>query len=374
MALLGTGDSLRYHVIRALGHLAGRRGGRAAAPALSDLAAARAAGDHRGAHPDRRAGAGRFPARPADGGGRRDPAARRAGVWPTWPIRPTWQTFRRLARDPDWGIRNEAARGAGAPRAPPTAATRCSPWRATSSRWWRAPRGSRSISWPAGPSPRGRCGGRHEPGRAGRVEARHRSHRGAVRAELRRASGGRSCRPGCSPGCARTARLAARRTTTSSATIPTARPSSAGSAAGSPTTRPTSSASPIISSSCTGRLVSERRAELRAAAAPDPVGRLLLGRGGLLARDLAAECRLRADRAGVGDRWLRPQPRPHRPGPRGRVRGRLAPGLRRGCAARATSARRTGAGGCATGTGRGPASSRPTCARPGARSAGPCTT
>ena len=33
------------------------------------------------------------------------------GVWPTWPIRPTRQTFRRLARDPDWGIRNEAARG-----------------------------------------------------------------------------------------------------------------------------------------------------------------------------------------------------------------------------------------------------------------------
>jgi HEAT repeat protein len=110
MALLGTGDSLRYHVIRALGHLQARDAvGRLhrlypASPlherleiieALTRIGGPELADFLRGRLMEEDVEIRRLAARglaeladPADG-----------------------QTFRRLARDPDWGIRNEAARG-----------------------------------------------------------------------------------------------------------------------------------------------------------------------------------------------------------------------------------------------------------------------
>ena len=50
-----------------------------------------------------------------------------------------------LADDADWGIRNEAARGLGRLAKPRDAATCCSPWRATWSRWSPPRRGRRST-------------------------------------------------------------------------------------------------------------------------------------------------------------------------------------------------------------------------------------
>jgi HEAT repeat protein len=113
MALLGTGDSLRYHVIRALGHLqardaVGRLHGLYPISALHERleiieALTRIGGPDlpdflRGRLMDADVEIRRLAARglaeladPAD-----------------------TQTFRRLARDPDWGIRNEAARGLAA--------------------------------------------------------------------------------------------------------------------------------------------------------------------------------------------------------------------------------------------------------------------
>ena len=113
-------------------------GGGSAAPTLSDLAAARAAGDHRGAHPDRRGRAGGVPSRAADGGRRRDAADRRAGSGrPGRPGRAA-ATFCRLAPRPRLGHPERSGPRPAPGAAPATAARRCSPWRATSSRWWRA--------------------------------------------------------------------------------------------------------------------------------------------------------------------------------------------------------------------------------------------
>jgi HEAT repeat protein len=113
MALLGTGDSLRYHVIRALGHLQARDAvgrlhrlyptsalherleiiealTRIGGPELPDFLRGRLME----ADVEVRRLAARGLAELAD------PA--------------DTQTFRRLARDPDWGIRNESARGLAA--------------------------------------------------------------------------------------------------------------------------------------------------------------------------------------------------------------------------------------------------------------------
>jgi HEAT repeat protein len=110
LALLGTGDSLRYHVIRALGHLqAGEAVGRLhrlypTSPlherleiieALTRIGGPELADFLRGRLMEAEVEIRRVAARGlAD---LADPADA--------------QTFRRLARDPDWGIRNEAARG-----------------------------------------------------------------------------------------------------------------------------------------------------------------------------------------------------------------------------------------------------------------------
>jgi HEAT repeat protein len=113
MALLGTGDSLRYHVIRALGHLQTRDAvGRLhrlyptsalherleIIEALTRIGGPELADFLRGRLMEADVEVRRLAARglaeladPAD-----------------------TQTFRRLARDPDWGIRNESARGLAA--------------------------------------------------------------------------------------------------------------------------------------------------------------------------------------------------------------------------------------------------------------------
>jgi HEAT repeat protein len=113
LALLGTGDSLRYHVIRALGHLQARDAvGRLhrlyptsalherleIIEALTRIGGPELADFLRGRLMEADVEIRRLAARglaeladPADGA-----------------------TFRRLARDPDWGIRNEAARGLAA--------------------------------------------------------------------------------------------------------------------------------------------------------------------------------------------------------------------------------------------------------------------
>jgi HEAT repeat protein len=110
LAPLGAGDSLRYHVIRALGHLQAREAvGRLhrlypSSPlherleiiqALTRIGGPELADFLRGRLMEEDVEIRRLAARGlAD---LADPADA--------------QTFRRLARDPDWGIRNEAARG-----------------------------------------------------------------------------------------------------------------------------------------------------------------------------------------------------------------------------------------------------------------------
>jgi HEAT repeat protein len=113
MALLGTGDSLRYHVIRALGHLQARDAvGRLhrlyptsalherleIIEALTRIGGPELADFLRGRLMEEDVEVRRLAARGLAELG--DPADA--------------PTFRRLARDPDWGIRNEAARGLAA--------------------------------------------------------------------------------------------------------------------------------------------------------------------------------------------------------------------------------------------------------------------
>jgi HEAT repeat protein len=117
MALLGTGDSLRYHVIRALGHLQARDAvGRLhrlyptsalherleIIEALARIGGPELADFLRGRLMEEDVEIRRLAARGLAELG--DPADA--------------PTFRRLARDPDWGIRNEAARGLAAAGAP----------------------------------------------------------------------------------------------------------------------------------------------------------------------------------------------------------------------------------------------------------------
>jgi HEAT repeat protein len=112
MALLGAGDSLRYHVIRALGHLEAReavgRLHRLYAPSplherLEIIAALTRIGG---------------PELPDFLRGRlmeSEPEVRRLAARGLADLAEPADAplFRALARDPDWGIRNEAARGLG---------------------------------------------------------------------------------------------------------------------------------------------------------------------------------------------------------------------------------------------------------------------
>ena len=85
VAMLGTADSLRFHVIRALGHCRAPAGGAQAAGRLPGVRPARAAPDRRGAHPDRAAVDRRVPARAP--GRRRGRDAAHGGAGPRRPGR-----------------------------------------------------------------------------------------------------------------------------------------------------------------------------------------------------------------------------------------------------------------------------------------------
>ena len=113
VALLGTADSLRFHVIRALGHCRAQAGAPPSSAPCSRMRAARAAADRRRAHPHRaRRGSGS-----SCGSGWATPRSRcgasRRRAWPTWRASTSCRVLLPLAEDADWSIRNEAARGLG---------------------------------------------------------------------------------------------------------------------------------------------------------------------------------------------------------------------------------------------------------------------
>ena len=148
---------------------------------LPGVPAARAARDHRRAGAHRRARRARLPAGAPVGAEPRAAARRGARAGEPGADAEDLPQLASLASDDDWNVRNEAARGLARLPARGDAGRCCSPWRATSSRWWRSPRARRSPGHRQG---RGPCP--HDPGARSRVEAPHRPHRGALRALVHR--------------------------------------------------------------------------------------------------------------------------------------------------------------------------------------------
>ena len=112
VAMLGTADSLRFHVIRALGRCRAKAAAAKLRTVFPDCAAPRAAPDRRRAHPHRASVDRRVPrTRLAD----REVEMRRIAAQGLADLAEEHElpVLLPLADDADWSIRNEAARGLG---------------------------------------------------------------------------------------------------------------------------------------------------------------------------------------------------------------------------------------------------------------------